>query len=93
VEAARLRRALRTYYANGGGDDAIVIELPIGSYTPVFRNSQRQRRPAVIRLRETGREFITYVRENRHLLVLIFGIAVVVSVAVELIDALIFASF
>jgi hypothetical protein len=93
VEAARLRRALRTYYANGGGDDAIVIELPTGSYTPVFRDGQPQQRPAVTRLRETWRELFAYARANRHLLLLIFGIAVVVSVAVELIDALIFASF
>src|ERR1044072_4442140 len=37
VEAMRLRRALQRYYANGGGDDAVQIVLPRGSYVPVFR--------------------------------------------------------
>src|SRR4051794_28797986 len=37
VEAMRLRRALQRYYANGGSDDLVRIELPVGSYVPVFR--------------------------------------------------------
>src|SRR3954463_5563964 len=37
VEAMRLRRALQRYYANGGSNDAVQIELPVGSYVPVFR--------------------------------------------------------
>ena len=37
VEAMRLRRALQRYYTNGGGDDAVQIVLPLGSYVPVFR--------------------------------------------------------
>src|SRR4051812_39844885 len=32
VEAMRLRRALGRYYANGGKRDAVLIELPLGSY-------------------------------------------------------------
>src|SRR5215510_5329524 len=36
VEAGRLRRALERYYANGGADDPIAIELPRGSYAPTF---------------------------------------------------------
>ena len=36
VEAARLRRALRNYYADQGRDAPIVIELPTGHYTPSF---------------------------------------------------------
>ena len=36
VEAARLRRALRDYYADQGRDAPIVIELPIGHYAPSF---------------------------------------------------------
>jgi hypothetical protein len=39
VEAMRLRRALQRYYASGGGDDAVQIVLPIGSYVPVFRRA------------------------------------------------------
>jgi tetratricopeptide (TPR) repeat protein len=37
VEAGRLRRALDRYYAEVGQCDPIVIELPRGSYVPVFR--------------------------------------------------------
>jgi tetratricopeptide (TPR) repeat protein len=36
VEAGRLRRALDRYYAEAGQNDPIVIELPRGSYVPVF---------------------------------------------------------
>ena len=37
VEATRLRRAIERYYAGPGQDDAIVIDLPRGSYVPTFR--------------------------------------------------------
>jgi serine/threonine-protein kinase len=36
-EAARLRKRLATYYETEGKDAAVVIELPVGSYVPVFR--------------------------------------------------------
>jgi tetratricopeptide (TPR) repeat protein len=39
VEATRLRRALNRYYDNGGKHDPVVIELPLGSYVPVFRHA------------------------------------------------------
>jgi tetratricopeptide (TPR) repeat protein len=37
VEAMRLRRALTRYYDNGGKHDAVAIDLPLGSYVPMFR--------------------------------------------------------
>ena len=37
VEATRLRRAMERYYAGAGRDETVVIELPRGSYVPVFR--------------------------------------------------------
>src|SRR3982750_1156028 len=37
VEATRLRRAIQRYYNNGGGTDAVQIDLPLGSYVPGFR--------------------------------------------------------
>jgi Tol biopolymer transport system component len=37
TEASRLRARLAEYYVGEGKDDAIVIELPKGGYTPVFR--------------------------------------------------------
>src|SRR5882724_10376932 len=39
VEAMRLRRALTRYYENGGSRDAVRIDLPLGSYVPVFRHN------------------------------------------------------
>jgi tetratricopeptide (TPR) repeat protein len=40
VEAMRLRRALNRYYENGGSGDAVVIDLPLGSYVPTFRRNE-----------------------------------------------------
>lgn len=37
VEATRLRARLRTYYETDGRNDALRIELPKGSYVPLFR--------------------------------------------------------
>src|SRR5229473_879318 len=39
TEAGRLRARLSEYYIGDGRDDAVVIELPKGGYTPVFRLS------------------------------------------------------
>src|SRR5882724_1300057 len=36
VEATRLRRAIERYYAGPGLEDAIIIDLPRGSYVPTF---------------------------------------------------------
>lgn len=36
IQAARLRRALARYYQKAGKDDAIRIDIPKGSYVPVF---------------------------------------------------------
>ncbi len=37
VEARRLRSKLKSYYAAPGRDDQVLVELPKGAYTPVFR--------------------------------------------------------
>src|SRR6266581_2398601 len=36
-EAARLRARLNEYYVGDGKNDGLIIELPKGGYTPVFR--------------------------------------------------------
>ncbi len=38
-EAARLRKRLAKYYENGGMSSEIRIDLPVGSYVPVFRRA------------------------------------------------------
>jgi tetratricopeptide (TPR) repeat protein len=40
VQAGRLRTALAEYFGAEGADDPILIEIPKGSYTPVFVRSQ-----------------------------------------------------
>jgi TolB-like protein len=42
VDAARLRSKLRDYYATEGATDRLIIDLPKGSYTPVFFESPIQ---------------------------------------------------
>ena len=37
TEASRLRARLMEYYASGGANDPLVIDLPKGGYKPVFR--------------------------------------------------------
>jgi tetratricopeptide (TPR) repeat protein len=36
VEAGRLRARLRQYYEGSGGSEAVLIELPKGTYAPIF---------------------------------------------------------
>jgi len=47
TEAGRLRGRLAEYYVGEGKDDAIVIELPKGGYTPTFRLQSPASRPAL----------------------------------------------
>jgi Tol biopolymer transport system component len=47
TEAGRLRGRLAEYYVGEGKDDAIVIELPKGGYTPAFRLRDPARQPAL----------------------------------------------
>jgi len=76
VEAGRLRRALAQYYALGGRDDPMVIELPRGSYVPSFRH-----RTPPLGLRKppfSGRRAL-YRMARLRLVALIASVAFVVS--------------
>ena len=42
IQAGRLRRALEKYYGVPRKDDAVVIDVPKGSYVPAFRSVSRQ---------------------------------------------------
>lgn len=50
VEAGRLRLKLREYYASEGASDPLEISVPVGTYSPVFRD-----RTALPRARPLGR--------------------------------------
>ena len=43
VEAARLRKALASSFARGGAGPPVTIEIPLGSYVPVFRRRNNHR--------------------------------------------------
>ena len=47
VNASELRKRLETYFATEGAEDQIIIEIPRGSYTPVFRRRSGAPMPAV----------------------------------------------
>jgi hypothetical protein len=84
VEAGRLRRALDHYYANGGADDPIVIELPRGHYVPVFRCNKTRRR-VISRFRKLRLQLADMLRDNIWLILVTVVIAVMVSLAFDLI--------
>jgi Tol biopolymer transport system component len=46
TEAGRLRGRLAEYYVGEGKDDAVIIELPKGGYTPAFRFREPASQPA-----------------------------------------------
>ena len=48
VEAARLRRALASYYAGEGARRSVTIEIPLGSYVPRFCRCTDHRPIAVL---------------------------------------------
>ncbi|MBI1788762.1 MAG: hypothetical protein HYR60_14585 [Acidobacteria bacterium] len=54
TEAAKLRARLSQYYAGEGAGDPVVIELPKGGYTPVFRRPEDAPSGLGIRLRLTA---------------------------------------
>jgi adenylate cyclase len=54
IQAGRLRRSLERYYLLSGRSDPVRIELPKGSYVPVFRSSKTASEPAIPRGRRAG---------------------------------------
>jgi hypothetical protein len=48
VEAARIRRALASYFAGEGAGLAVTIEIPLGSYVPLFRRPSKHHRSIAI---------------------------------------------
>jgi hypothetical protein len=85
VEAGRLRRALEHYYADGGRNDSFVIDLPRGSYVPVFRANGPSRR-TVARMSRHYRRAITALRNHYQLMLLIAAVSAIVSLTVELLE-------
>ena len=85
VEAARLRRAIDRYYAGEGADDPLQIELPRGSYVPVFRARD---------VRETGwparlRGAIAYLLVDHHRLAAALVLLVIGAAIYGLVDFLV----
>ena len=91
VEACRLRRALSLYYADGGCNDPVVIELPRGHYVPVFRPNSARRR-VIARVVILRQQFADALRENYRLVLLITVIAVTVCLTVEMLEKAVWPS-
>ena len=91
VEAGRLRRALTNYYGNGGRNDLVIIELPRGSYMPVFHVNTAPRR-TVARMRRLRRQLAEAISEKYRLVLLIVVIATAVSLTVEVLEKTIWPS-
>jgi TolB-like protein/cytochrome c-type biogenesis protein CcmH/NrfG len=43
IQASRLREKLRDYYLTAGAEDELIIQLPKGSYVPVWERAQRSK--------------------------------------------------
>lgn len=57
VEAGRLRQALARYYGEAGRDEPLLIEMPRGTYVPVFRRREPTSPPQVPAAHEFGAAF------------------------------------
>lgn len=87
VEAGLLRQALRQYYAAEGHDDPIVIDLPVGRYTPVFRRNSG-RGQAAAPARRLWHQLADAIQQHRTLLLLIVVVAAVVSLSLDMLEML-----
>ena len=56
VQAGRLRGKLAEYYSANGADDAIVVELPKGTYLLAFHHRAHGSRPHLVPTTETERQ-------------------------------------
>jgi len=83
VEAGRLRRALRNYYANGGGNDAVLIELPRGSYVPLFRANTAPRGSRT-RMQGLRHNIVETVHDNYRMAIMIIIVAATVSLSFDM---------
>ena len=87
VEAGRLRRALKSYYAGEGRDDPVVFELPRGTYVPVIRANGAQRgRRGGDSVRKLWRQAADALRENYKMVLMMAAVALVVSLTVEVVE-------
>jgi hypothetical protein len=84
VSAGRLRHALHNYYANGGCDDPIIIELPRGNYVPVLSANTKRRQPRN-HIQNLRHSVALKVREHYRLVLLIAIIAASVSLSMDLV--------
>ncbi len=80
TEAGRLRSRLAEYYLGEGKDDAIVIELPKGGYTPVFSLRAPASQPALPEKALPGRKISPRVWQVTAAVAIALGIAAIVWV-------------
>lgn len=81
VEARRLRAKLAEYYEGAGATDTVRIELPVGTYVPVFQSLAGDRQPTV---QDAPAATTPATPSHRFALSLALGAAGVVAVLVSL---------
>ncbi len=79
TEAGRLRARLAQYYAGEGSGDALVIELPKGGYTPLFRQPEVASEMAASLRSTAGRDVPPRSGTRSWLTVALAGVAVVLA--------------
>ena len=87
VEAGRLRRVLAQYYAGDGRDDPIIIEVPRGTYVPVFRTNTLRNRIDT-RLHSLWRQLSAPLREAVQAVLLTAALTAATLVAVQAMDTM-----
>lgn len=55
VQVSQLRKRLEQYFASEGRDEPVVIQIPKGTYTPVFRARETDCTPELLRPRSSPR--------------------------------------
>jgi Malectin domain len=67
VEMHRLRKRLRQFYAEEGADFPLQIDIAVGQYAPVFKQSVIESSDVVVKPRYYGKTVIRRSRPNRRL--------------------------
>lgn len=80
VEATRLRRAIERYYAGAGLTDPVIIDLPRGSYVPLFRRRELVRH-AMPSIAAVGRWSDMLSRPPSYLALAVVAAVVVAAIA------------
>lgn len=84
VSATELRKRVDTYFATEGKDEAVIFEIPRGSYTPVFRLRVQERSTDADRAVERGSDELAAARASLRRARLALAVVSVVAAALAI---------